>query len=68
MRLPNLPLHFCSKDIFKQIGNTLGRYMDYDKSYKLTVNMSMARILVHLDTREDLEENIQLHWWDTCKV
>jgi len=35
--------------------------MDYDKSYMLTRNMSMAHILVHLDTGEGLEENMKLH-------
>lgn len=54
--LPRLLLHFWSEDVFKRIGNALGTFLDYDKSYIIVGNMAMARILVHLDTREGLEE------------
>ena len=66
--MPSLPLHFWSEDVFQWIGNALDIYMDYDKSYMLTGNISMACILVHLDTAEDLKENMQLDWRDTCRV
>lgn len=61
VRLPGLPLHFWSEDIFKWTGNALGRDMDFDKSYMLMGNMSMACILVFLDTIEGVEESIKLH-------
>lgn len=58
VRLPELLLHFWFDDILKRIGNALVTYIDHDKSYG---NMSLARILIHLDTREGLEEQITLH-------
>jgi len=59
--LPGLPLHFLSEDIFIHIDNELGTYLDHDFSYTTSNNKSMARVLVHLHTREGLEENITLH-------
>lgn len=57
-----LPLHFWSEDIFRRIGNALSTYLEHDNSYLSSGNMSLAEILVHLDTREGLEEHITLHW------
>lgn len=45
-----------------RIGNALGTYLDHDRSYVESRSRTLARILVHLDTREGLEENITLHW------
>lgn len=28
-----LPLHFSSEDIFTRVGNALGTFLDYEKSY-----------------------------------
>jgi len=56
IRLPNLPLQYWSEDIFIYIGNSLGTYLDYDKSYIKYGNRSLARIVVYLDTSEELEE------------
>lgn len=42
VRLPKFPLHFWSDDIFKRIGNALGTYLDHDKSYISSRNMSLA--------------------------
>lgn len=63
VRLPGLPLHFWSEDVFKHIGNALGTYLDYDKS-----NMAMARILVDLDKHKGLVENLQIQWRNTCCI
>ena len=54
IRLPGLPLQYWSKDIFRRIGNSLGTFMEYDKSYQTTGMMAYARILIHLDTRGGL--------------
>jgi len=61
VRLPGLPLHLWFDDIFKHIGNELGTYLDHEKSYITSRNMSLARILVHLDTREGMEEQITIY-------
>lgn len=45
-----------------QIGNTLGTYLYYDRSYIQMKIQTLARILVYLDTKEGLEEKITLQW------
>lgn len=60
--LPGLPLQFWSEDIFRRIGNLLGTYMEYDKSFKTTRMMAYARVLVHLDTRGGLQQHITIQW------
>lgn len=62
VRLPRLPLQFWSEEVFVKIGNTLGTFLDFDKSYVQTKNRTLAHILVHLDTREGLKEKITLKW------
>lgn len=62
VRLPGLPLQFWSEAVFIKIGNALGTYLEYDKTYVQTKKRALARILVHLDTREGLEEKITLKW------
>ena len=68
VRLPGLPLQYWSEVVFLRIGNALGTYLDYDKTYVQTKNRSMARILVYLDTREGLEEKITLKLWHYPRV
>lgn len=36
--------------------------LDYDRSYIQMKNLTLAQILVHLDTREELKEKITLQW------
>ena len=62
IRLLGLPLQYWSEDIFRRIGNSLGTYMESDKSYITTGMMAYARILVHLDTRGGLQEYIIIQW------
>lgn len=62
VRLPGLPMQFWIPRVFKHVGDALGTYLEHDQSYEKTRIMTMARILVHLDTREGLEEKITLHW------
>lgn len=40
----------------------LGTYLEHDQAFEKTGIMTMVHILVHFDTREELEENITLHW------
>ena len=55
------------EEIFVSIGNILGIYLDHDQTYIESGNMAFARILVHLDTREGLEESFKIHWRNmTC--
>lgn len=61
VQLPGLPMQFWTTQVFKRIGDALGTYLEHDKSYEQTGIMTMARILVHLDTRPGLEEKITLH-------
>eukprot|EP01018_Ginkgo_biloba_P023075 Gb_32325 [translate_table: standard] len=53
-----LLLDFWSLEVFKEIGNSLGSYIEADMSFVDTNAMSMARILVSLDLREGLGDNI----------
>ena len=61
VRLSGLPMQFWTPQVFKRIGDALGTYLEHDKSYEQSRIMTMARILVHLDTRAGLEEKITLH-------
>lgn len=62
VQLPGLPMQYWTPVVFKRIGNALGTYLEHDQSYETSGNMTMACILVHLDTIEGLEEKITLHW------
>lgn len=68
VRLPGLPLQYWLEDVFVRIGNMLGTYLDYDKSYIQSKNRTLARILVYLDTYEGLEETITLQWRNFTRV
>lgn len=67
IRLPGLPLQYWSEDIFRQIGNAIGTYMEYKKSYLHTGMMAYARILINLNTRGGLQEFITIQWRDTSR-
>ena len=68
VRLPGLPLPFWAEEVFIRIGNSLGTYLDYDRTYIESGNRTLARILVHLDTCEGLEEQITLQWGRCIRV
>lgn len=57
VHLPGLPLQFWAEDIFRCIGDDMGVYLDHNRSYQDTGCMEIARILVHLDTKEGLVES-----------
>jgi len=48
--------------VFKRIGDALGTNLEHGQSFEKSGILTMARILVHLDTKEGLEENLTLHW------
>ena len=66
--LPGLPLHLRNEHIFKHIGNFLGTYLDHDRSFIDSGKMAFACILVHLDTREGLEEAINIQCCNSPRV
>jgi len=51
-----------SEDVLRRLGNVLGSYLDHDKSYLMTGMMAYARVLVHLDTSDGLQEYITIQW------
>jgi len=67
IRLPGIPLQYWSEDIFRRIGNAIGTFMDYDKSYQQTGMMAYARLLINLDTRGGIQEYITIQWRDTAR-
>jgi hypothetical protein len=62
VRLPSLPLQFWSLDYFKAIRNFLGDFLEADLSFEETKQRKIARILVNLNVREGLGEEIDLSW------
>jgi hypothetical protein len=60
VRLPGLPMDFWSPSIFKNIGYALGVFLEADASYENSRDMTMARILVSLDVREGLAEEMEI--------
>jgi len=63
-----LPLQYWCEEVFIKIGNALGTYLDHDRTFVQSKNRTLARILVHLDTREGLGEKITLQWGKFIKV
>jgi hypothetical protein len=62
VQLLALPLHFRTLDYFKAIGNVLGDFLEADLSFAKTKQRKIARILVNLNVREGLGEEIDLSW------
>ena len=62
VKLPGLPLQFWFDSVFTSIGNTLGKFLDFDKYFEQTDDLSVARILVILNPREGLAEAMTLKY------
>jgi len=62
VRLPGLPLHYWEPIHFRNIGNILGTFLEADLSYLETFDQRVARILVSINLREGLAEQINLIW------
>jgi len=62
VRLPALPLHYWEPFHFRNIGNILGSFLEADLSYLETFDQRVARILVSINLREGLAEQMNLIW------
>jgi len=60
VRLPALPLQFWEEEHFQSIGNLLGEFLESDKSYLDSKQRKMARILVKINVREGLGDEVDL--------
>ena len=54
------PPNLWKPQIFQDVGNNLGSYLDADFSYLQTKDKSMARVLVNIDLREGLSEYLDM--------
>ncbi len=68
VRLLGLPLQYWCEEVFINIGNALRTYFDHDHTFIESKNRTLACVMVHLDTREGLEENITLQWGNYCRI
>ena len=62
VHLPSLPRKYWSEEHFISIGNILGTFLEADMSFKVTKLRRVARILVNINVREGLYEEIHLSW------
>ena len=62
VRLPDLPRQYWFKENFTCIGNILRSFLEADMSFKVTKLRRVARILVNINVREGLYEEIHLSW------
>ena len=62
VRLPTLPFHLWSFDYFKKNGNFLGDFLDVDMTFEETKQRKIVRILVNLNIKEGLGEDLDLNW------
>jgi len=60
VRLPALPHQYWEEKYFKIIGNKIGEYLEADNSYLETRQRKMARILVNINVREGLGDEVDL--------
>lgn len=61
VKLPRLPPHPSNLVIFRIIGDALGTYVDANMYFKVTGDMTVARILVLLDLQEGIMSDIFLN-------
>jgi len=66
VRLLGLPPELWTELSFKELGNALGTFMDTYMSFREIGKMSMARILVALDVRDKLAEELVLIKEEVC--
>jgi len=62
VRLPGLPPQFWTVEVFRAIRNTLCIFLEKDMSFLETRDKRLARILVRLDPREGMVEEIHLKY------
>lgn len=64
VKLSGLPIQFLTDSVFTSIGNTLGKYLEVDRSFIQTNDLSAAKILVSLNPREGLADAMTLKYRD----
>ena len=62
IKLPGLPRQYWTEEHFINIGNILGTFREADLSITIMKVCRVTRILVNINIREGLGEDIQLSW------
>jgi len=62
VKLMGLPIHLWTDSVFSSIGNTLGKYLEADKSYLHSHDWSAAHLMVILNPKEGLAGDILLKY------
>jgi hypothetical protein len=60
--LPGLPVQFWETKPLKMIENHLGEFLKLDSSYLRTDERKVAKILVSLNVRDGLGEEVDIKW------
>lgn len=60
VKLPSIPFNYWDVKFVQNQGNSLGKYLDHDSSYIASGIRTIAQILVLLDLRKGLLENIDI--------
>jgi hypothetical protein len=55
-------MQYWSHEAFNRIDNYLGEFLEADMSFKESGQMKVARILVCINVREGLREEIDMKW------
>jgi hypothetical protein len=63
--LPGCPLALWSLDVFKLIGNTLGKFLQVDLKQFGVFDRRMGKLMVEVDTFAGLPEEIEINWQGT---
>ena len=67
VRLPRLPWEFWNPNSLRDLGNALGVFLEVDLSFMKTRRKTIARILVSLNIRTYLREQINIIWGDSVR-
>jgi len=62
VRLPGLPLQYWKEFHLREIGNLVGTFLEADMSFLETQQRQVARILVNVNIRDGLAEDMKLIW------
>jgi hypothetical protein len=62
VRIPTFSLQLWTLEYFKNIGNFHGDFLDADMSFEAIKKNKVARILVCINVREGLGEEVDLKW------
>lgn len=61
VRILGLPMQFWSMERFRAIGNYLGHFINVDMSFKVLGLMKVTQILVNLDVRASILEEMKIN-------